>query len=405
VSSNGARKRALFVSSPIGLGHAQRDVAVARELRALVPGLEIDWLAQDPVTRVLEGEGERIHPLSVHLASESAHFESESEGHTLHCFHAWRRMDEILLANFMVFHDAVTETSYDLWIADEGWEVDYYLHERPELKRAPYAWLCDFVGMLPLEGADEYERYLTHDYNEQLIEHIAGHPTVRDLSLFVGDSEDVVRERFGDGLPLISEWTSEHYEFPGYLLEFDPAALPDREALRAELGYGETERVCVVTVGGSGIGTGLLRRAIEAYPAAKARVPELRMIVVAGPRIAPDSLPSVDGLEVAPYVHNLFRHLAACDLAIVQGGLATAMELTANRTPFLYFPLNQHFEQRIHVAHRLDRYGAGRRMEYDDSPPEVLATAIAEELGREPDWAPVATDGARRAAKRLAELL
>jgi hypothetical protein len=31
-------KRALFVSSPIGLGHAQRDVAIARELRALVPG-------------------------------------------------------------------------------------------------------------------------------------------------------------------------------------------------------------------------------------------------------------------------------------------------------------------------------------------------------------------------------
>src|SRR5690606_29852276 len=45
--------RALFVSSPIGLGHAQRDVAIARELRELVPGLEVDWLAQHPVTRVL----------------------------------------------------------------------------------------------------------------------------------------------------------------------------------------------------------------------------------------------------------------------------------------------------------------------------------------------------------------
>lgn len=35
-------KRALFVSSPIGLGHAQRDLAIARELRAKVPGLQID---------------------------------------------------------------------------------------------------------------------------------------------------------------------------------------------------------------------------------------------------------------------------------------------------------------------------------------------------------------------------
>ena len=47
------RKRALYISSPIGLGHARRDVAIAKELRRLVPDLEIDWLAQDPVTRVL----------------------------------------------------------------------------------------------------------------------------------------------------------------------------------------------------------------------------------------------------------------------------------------------------------------------------------------------------------------
>jgi hypothetical protein len=28
------------------------------------------------------------------------------------------------------------------------------------------------------------------------------------------------------------------------------------------------------------------------------------------------------------------------------------MELTANRRPFLYFPLQRHFEQQIHVPHR-----------------------------------------------------
>jgi pimeloyl-ACP methyl ester carboxylesterase len=97
------RPRALFVSSPIGLGHAQRDVAIARELRHLQPDLQIDWLAQDPVTRVLSAEGERIHPASAHLANESRHIESESAEHDLHCFHALRRMDEILAANFMLF--------------------------------------------------------------------------------------------------------------------------------------------------------------------------------------------------------------------------------------------------------------------------------------------------------------
>ena len=44
-------KRALYLSSPIGLGHARRDVAIAQELRRLHPDLQIDWLAQHPVTR------------------------------------------------------------------------------------------------------------------------------------------------------------------------------------------------------------------------------------------------------------------------------------------------------------------------------------------------------------------
>src|SRR5438874_10079536 len=44
---------------------------------------------------------------------------------------------------------------------------------------------------------------------------------------------------------------------------FDPAEFADREALRAELGYAPDEKVCIVTVGGSGVGADLLRRSEE----------------------------------------------------------------------------------------------------------------------------------------------
>ena len=102
---------------------------------------------------------------------------------------------------------------------------------------------------------------------------------------------------------------------------------------------------------------------------------------------------------------DLHRHLAACDLALVQGGLTTAMELTAARCPFIYFPLARHFEQNLHVRHRLERYRAGRRMEFASSPPEAIAAAIADEMGREVDYLPVARDGAARAAELIAELI
>jgi predicted glycosyltransferase len=399
------RRRALYVCSPIGLGHAQRDVAIAKELRQLVPDLEIDWLAQHPVTAVLEGEGERVHPMSAELANESGHMESESAEHDLHCFQAWRRMDEILLANFMVFHDVVRDESYDLWIGDEAWELDYYLHENPEEKRAAYVWLTDFVGWLPMEDGGEREAFLTADYNAEMIEHIARFPRVRDQALFVGNSDDVVADSFGTDLPLIRDWTEQHFDFTGYVSGFDPAAFADREKLRAELGYAPGELVCIVTVGGSGVGGHLLRRVVDAFPEAKELVPELRMVVVAGPRIDPAAFPEADGLEAHAYVHNLYRHLAACDLAVVQGGLTTAMELTANRRPFLYFPLDHHFEQNFHVRHRLERYGAGRSMDFGTATPAVIAHAIAEEIGREVDYLPVETDGAARAAAQIAELI
>ena len=401
VRGRSRRKRALYVSSPIGLGHAQRDAAIADELRKLHPDLEIDWLAQHPVTRVLEARGERIHPASAHLANESTHIESESAEHDLHCFQAIRRMDEILLANYMVFEDLVRDEHYDLWIGDEAWELDYYLHENPDRKRAAYVWLTDFVGWLPMEDGGTHEAYLTADYNAEMIEHIARFPRLRDRAVFVGEADDIVPARFGPDLPGIREWTEEHYDFAGYVTGFDPRDLGDRGAL----GYGDDERVCIVTVGGSGVGGHLLRRVIAAFPDAKERVPDLRMIVVAGPRIDPASLPRHDGLEVRAYVHDLYKHLAVCDLAIVQGGLTTAMELTANRRPFLYFPLRHHFEQNFHVRHRLERYGAGRCMDFEtDGPPEIAA-AIAAEIGRRVRYRPVETDGAARAAKLIAELL
>ena len=80
-----------------------------------------------------------MHPASAFLASESTHIESESGEHDLHAFQAIRRMDEVLVNNFMVFDDLVSRESFDLWVGDEAWDLDHFLHENPELKRAPFA--------------------------------------------------------------------------------------------------------------------------------------------------------------------------------------------------------------------------------------------------------------------------
>ncbi|HEX6146751.1 MAG TPA: alpha/beta fold hydrolase [Acidimicrobiia bacterium] len=399
------RKKALFLSSPIGLGHARRDLSVAQELRKIEPDLEIEWLAQHPVTTVLADAGETIHPASEWLASESGHIASEAAGHELHCFQALRRMDEILVANFMVFQEVVEEGRYDLVIGDEAWDVDYYWHENPELKRGANVWLTDFVGYLPMPDGGDHEAFLTADYNAEMIEHIARFPRIRDRAIFVGNPDDIYPAVFGPDLPKIRDWTEDHFSFSGYITGFDPPAPGQVEEWRHDLGYDPEEKVCIVTVGGSGVGSALLEKVIAAYPLAKELVPELRMVAVTGPRIEPESLPAHPGLEVHGYVADLYRHLAVSDLAVVQGGLTTTMELTAAQRPFLYFPLINHFEQNFHVRHRLDQYGAGRAMDYRSTDPDQLAEAIASEVGREVRYRHVETDGAERAARMISELI
>ncbi len=400
------RRRALYLSSPIGLGHARRDLAIADELRKRHPDLEISWLAQHPVTAVLERAGERVHAASAWLANESAHIEHEAGEHDLHAFQAIRRMDEILVQNFMVFDDVVRDEQYDLVIGDEAWDLDYFLHENPELKRFPFAWMTDFVGWLPMPEGGAPEAALTADYNAEMLEHRARHRWVRDRSIFVGSPGDVVPDSFGPGLPGIREWTEANYDFAGYVTGFDQTEVADRDRLRTDLGYAADAPVCVVTVGGSGVGTPLLKRVLDAVPLARRQVPDLRFLVVAGPRIDLGSLPRRRGVTVRGMVPDLYKHLAAADLAVVQGGLTTCMELTASRTPFLYVPLRHHFEQNFHVRHRLERYRAGSMLPYEEAAdPDGLAAAIVANLGRAVDYRPVEDDGAAKAAGLIAELI
>ncbi|HMM41878.1 MAG TPA: alpha/beta fold hydrolase [Thermomicrobiales bacterium] len=400
-------RRTLFVSSPIGLGHVQRDLAIARELRRIVPDLEIDWLAQPPVTQALERAGETIHPRSRELAGEAAHWESGAGEHQLHCFHAFRDMDEILLANFMVFLDAVRETPYDLWIGDEAWEVDHFLHENPELKTASYVFMTDFLGWLPIDRSPgSREAFLTADYNAEMLEHIDRYPRIRDRALYFGAYDDLAPERFGPGLPSIPAWAREHFEAVGYVVPFDPDDYVDIVAVRERLGYAPDRPLVVAAAGGTAVGRPLLEKVVAAWPLIRAERPEAECVVVAGPRIDAATIPAQPGLRVLPYVHDLYEHLAAADLGIVQGGLGTTMELAATRRPFLYFPLADHCEQLFHVAHRLERHRAGRRMEYAATTPESLAEAALATLESDTSrYRALDPQAAERAARAMAALL
>jgi predicted glycosyltransferase len=189
------------------------------------------------------------------------------------------------------------------------------------------------------------------------------------------------------------------------VLPFDPAEFADTERLRLELGYDPKRPLIVASVGGSGVGVHLLRRIAAAFRELRKDVPEARLLLVCGPRIDPAAIDPVEGMEAVGYVHDLFRTLACCDLAVVQGGLTTTMELVANRRPFISIPLRNHFEQNHHVVHRLRRYGAPEPTPYDEATPERLAAQMLERRSAPVAYEPVETGAAERAARLIAPLL
>ena len=142
---------------------------------------------------------------------------------------------------------------------------------------------------------------LTADYNAEMIEHIARYPRVRDRAIFVGDPDDIVAERFGAGAAARSATgPSEHFDFAGLRHRLRPGARsPTASGCAPSSATAPDEQVCIVTVGGSGVGARPAAAGDRGVPRGQARAcPSLRMIVVAGPRIDPATLPAADGLEV-----------------------------------------------------------------------------------------------------------
>lgn len=396
-------KRVLFVSGSIGLGHIGRDLAIARELRKKLPELELSWLAASPADQLIRDAGEYLLPDAADCADASAIAEQSARGAHLSlvrygfaALKAWRR-------NVAVLTRVTKRERFDLLIGDETYEIVLAYKRNPRLKTSPFVMIYDFVGFDSL-SRNPMEKLGVYFWNMAWVKGSRRPSRYVDLSLFIGDPEDVPDDSFGFMLPKRREWAKQRYRFVGNVLPFDPADYSDPARIRSRLGYG-AEPLLVCSIGGTAIGKQLLELCGKAYSILRKEIPDLRMVLVGGPRLAAGSLDVPRGVETRGYVPALYEHFAASDLAIVQGGATATLELTALRRPFLYFPIEGHCEQEIQVAARLARYNAGVKMALSRTTPEALARAVVANIGKKVAYAPIAADGAHQAAKLICGLL
>ncbi len=397
------RKKVLFISGSIGLGHVGRDIEIVRALRKIEPTVEVSWLADDPASMILEQTGEKLLPEVKVWAHANAKMNSSAEGYKANLVKWIMSMRKDWKANAQIVAKLVEEEHFDLVVGDEAYEVLIERTMNPGFRNFPFVMIYDCIGI------DRVTQNLMDAIGTYMINRLwakglqAGKP-VADRSLFIGEVEDVADQKFGFMLPNMRNLAMEQVDFVGYVLSFNPEEYREKNRARQLLGY-SNQPLIFCTIGGTSAGKDLLTLCEHAYPIIKTKLPNLKMVLVCGPNVNPESIQAPEGVEVRGYVPELHKHLAAADLCIVTGGGTVTLELTALGRPFLYFPLKQHVEQEVNVTFRCERQRAGVRMDFSKTNPEMLAAAVLSNFGKQVNYAPFPTDGAKNAALLISQVI
>jgi hypothetical protein len=225
----------------------------------------------------------------------------------------------------------------------------------------------------------------------------------RHSAIFIGEADDIPDRPFGWLLPNRRKHALRYYDIVGHAVTFRPEDYSDRAALRRRLGYGSGPLV-VGAVGGTSVGRELLELCATAAPILRESLSDARMVLVCGPRLPAESVRAPEGVTVLGYVPQLYEHFACCDVAVVLCGGSSTTELAALGTPFIYVPIEGHFEQEL-VAARLAHYGIGRRLSLHSATPELLAQAIRQEMGHVATGRSMPLQGAPAAARHILKTL
>ena len=396
------RRTALYVSSAIGLGHVTRDLAIARELRRIDPEIDILWVAAPPASGVLRDAGERLLPESGKWRGTTGVAERCARDGSIDLVRYAYLSLSTWARNALVFLDIVKSHHVDIAVGDEAFEVHIPLVMRLMHPRVPFVMIFDFVG-IDAQTRGVLDRFGAWMLNALWSADAGVYGRRRCSAIFIGEIDDVPDGRFGWALADRRRHVRDHYDVVGHAITFQPEEYADRAALRRRLGF-EDGPLVVCSAGGTSIGRELLEMCAGAAAPLRAALPEVRVLLVCGPRIPVESVRAPQGVEVRGYVPRLYELFACCDVAVVQCGGTSTTELAALGTPFVYFPIEGHFEQET-IAARLARHGIGRRMSLASTTPELLAQAVEHEFGRDTSGVTMPLQGTTAAARHILSAL
>lgn len=398
------RQKILYASGCVGLGHVTRDISIADQLRRINENVDIVWLADPPALNYLSMANEKVLSDMERVSKGTNDIvNSMASDFALNLYPWFMEWYKTFPERTKIINEVAERENVDLIVGDETYDLYIEYLKHPEQKKRPFLLMLDFIGGHLHDGLKKNHLVLRF-FNGWTYKHMKN-AHGREGTIFIGVADDVVDEKLGFFfLPSRQEVARKYAACVGYSLNFKPGKIGSKSELRKKLGYGP-EPLIIVTVGGTAAGAPLLKKAAEAFPFMRKSIPDLRMVLVAGPTVPLDYVKPMEGIEVRGMVPELYEHMAASDLVITTGGGTTTIELQALNKPFLYFPLDEHFEQQTDVAYHLMRDDVGTRMAFRTTTPEELASAAIKNIGKEVNYPPIPVDGARKAAEHINSLL
>lgn len=358
-----ARTRVLFATSPIGLGHATRDIAIAEKLKQIV-GNEILFITGGAAYELISREG--FEALNLY---RSPHF-TVVAGKLRNRFIWLMRYIIYYKRSKKIAENVIKSCNYPLIVSDEDF-ASIAVGQNIILKCILIydileSHICSNKDKI---GETQFTSGPLHIFEKKM------NDSLNDL---INKCDKVIIPDFGSNKanlvyvgPIVREIKS------------------DRNRLRSNLGL--TRKTILVCAGGTDAGRYLIQKSLEAYEKLKKRF-DIDLILVSGPNLKSNISDQFHNLG---FINNLHEYIYASDLVISLAGRSTIDESNVYGTPGIFIPIKNHFEQ--------ERNAIRLGYKYEDI--SNLERLIEEKLGFTRINTASSSRGAEMAAKIISEFL
>jgi UDP-N-acetylglucosamine--N-acetylmuramyl-(pentapeptide) pyrophosphoryl-undecaprenol N-acetylglucosamine transferase len=377
LSSLSFNQKVLFFTSPIGLGHATRDIAIAEKLKHIVND-EILFISGGAAYDLISKEG--FQALNLYRPPP---FTVDS-GKLRNSF--------IWLMKYIIYYKRSKKIAeevirkdvhkYPLIVSDEDFasiavsqnsnlSKSILIYDMVEPTASGHGITSNYrnINIENNVGETHFASGFLHIFEKKM------NRSMRDL---IKKCDKVIIPDFGDN--------NANLVFVGPIVR---EVKSDRKSLRNNFGF--TRKTILVCAGGTDAGRHLIEKSLEAYGNLKKRV-DVDLILVPGPNL---ELNDSEDLYNLGFVDNLHEYIYASDLVISLAGRSTIDESTVYGTPGIFIPIKNHFEQEQNAI----------RLGYKYEDISKLESLIEEKLGMNHQNPILNSRGAEVTAKIISELL